>query len=83
MNPQWKEKLIDGRQLMLLLVLGRMFSMMTYSPGKEAVPGSVTLAARSWGVDLGAAQPASQAFWTRCSVAGGLAQALFGAVSAV
>ncbi|MBP0962953.1 MAG: hypothetical protein J6Q99_01505, partial [Oscillospiraceae bacterium] len=46
MNPQWKEKLIDGRQLMLLLVLGRMFSMMTYSPGKEAVPGSVTLAAQ-------------------------------------
>ena len=46
MTPQWNRKLIDGRQLMLLLVLGRMFSMMTYSPGKEAVPGSVTLAAQ-------------------------------------
>lgn len=46
MNPHWKEKLIDGRQLMLLLVLGRVFSMMTYSPGREAVPGSVTLAAQ-------------------------------------
>jgi len=43
MNPHWNEKLIDGRQLMLLLVLGRLFSMMTYSPGKEAVPGSVAL----------------------------------------
>ena len=46
MNPHWNEKLIDGRQLMLLLVLGRLFSMMTYSPGKEAVPGSVTLVAQ-------------------------------------
>lgn len=44
MNLHWNEKLIDGRQLLLLLVLGRLFSMMTYSPGKEAVPGSVTLA---------------------------------------
>jgi hypothetical protein len=45
-TPYRNEPLIDGRQMMLLLVLGRMFSMMTYSPGKEAVPGSVTLAAQ-------------------------------------
>ncbi len=46
MNGEWNKKLIDGRQLMLLLFLGRMFSMMTYSPGKEAVPGSTALAAQ-------------------------------------
>lgn len=52
MNPHWQEKLIDGRQLMLLLVLGRMFSTMTYSPGKEAVPGSVTLVSQLFALGL-------------------------------
>jgi len=46
MNREWTCRQIDGRQLLLLLFLGRMFSMMTYSPGKEAVSGTVTLAAQ-------------------------------------
>jgi len=46
MNPKWNRACIDGRQMLCLLVVGRVFSVMVYSPGKTAVDGTVTLAAQ-------------------------------------
>ncbi|MBR5559294.1 MAG: GerAB/ArcD/ProY family transporter [Oscillospiraceae bacterium] len=67
MNSLRSQKLIDDRQLLMLLFLGRMFSMMTYSPGKEAVPGTVTLAAQPLAL-LAEAALLLPAFWVlrRC-----------------
>ncbi len=77
MNDPQTQKLIDGRQLFLLLFLGRMFSMMTYAPGKEAQPGSVALAAQLPALALELAV-LLLAFWAarRCG-RGGLLQAAF------
>lgn len=44
MKLKWNEACIDGPQMLFLLVLSRVFSVMVYSPGNEAVPGTVTLA---------------------------------------
>lgn len=73
-----EEKLIDGRQLGLLLFLGRMFSMMTYAPGREAQPGAAALAAQLPALAL-ELLVVWFAFWAvrRCG-GGGLLAAAFG-----